>query len=165
MRTYQHTSFGVLDDYDIFYGWHKSDAGAGWGRRRRFLDCYGFRFSTSLWNLFVIELRYSTVFSVVLTVMGIERIGKIGFVFDLILHAAYTVCACALTSILPSLSLIDMTYCKADTGVGSERRRRFWDWYGFRFPTTLWNVFIKELRDFIVFSVVQTVVVSWVSLG
>jgi hypothetical protein len=36
-------------------------------------------------------------------------------VFDIILHTAYTVCACALTSILPSLSLIDMIYFTADT--------------------------------------------------
>jgi hypothetical protein len=31
-------------------------------------------------------------------------------VFDFILHTAYSVDACALTSILPSLYLIDMTY-------------------------------------------------------
>jgi hypothetical protein len=36
------------------------------------------------------------------------------FVFDFILHTAYTVHACALTSILPSLSLIDMMYCAPD---------------------------------------------------
>jgi hypothetical protein len=41
--------------------------------------------------------------------------GKICFVFDFILHTAYTVDACALTSTLPSLPLIDMTYCTADT--------------------------------------------------
>jgi hypothetical protein len=39
------------------------------------LDWYGFRFSTTLWNVFVIELRYSIVFSVVQTVMEFERIG------------------------------------------------------------------------------------------
>jgi hypothetical protein len=33
------------------------------------------------------------------------------FVSDFILHTAYTVDACALTSILPSLSLIDMIQC------------------------------------------------------
>jgi hypothetical protein len=33
------------------------------------------------------------------------------FVFDFILPTAYTVDACALTSILPSLSLIDMRHC------------------------------------------------------
>jgi hypothetical protein len=33
------------------------------------------------------------------------------FFFDIILHTVYTVDACALTSILPSLSLIDMIYC------------------------------------------------------
>jgi hypothetical protein len=37
------------------------------------------------------------------------------FRFDFILHTAYTVGACALTSILPPHSLIDMTYCTADT--------------------------------------------------
>jgi hypothetical protein len=37
------------------------------------------------------------------------------FVFDFILHTAYNVDACALTSILPSLSLIDMIYCMTDT--------------------------------------------------
>jgi hypothetical protein len=37
------------------------------------------------------------------------------FVFDFILHAACTVDACAVISILPSLSLIDMTYFTADT--------------------------------------------------
>jgi hypothetical protein len=33
------------------------------------------------------------------------------FVFDFILRTVYTVDAFALTSILPSLSLVDMTYC------------------------------------------------------
>jgi hypothetical protein len=47
MRTYQHTAFTVLDKHDILYGGHKSDAGVGSGRRRRFLDLYGFRFSTT----------------------------------------------------------------------------------------------------------------------
>jgi hypothetical protein len=42
-------------------------------------------------------------------------VGKICFVFDFIFHSAYTVDACALTSILPSLSLIDMMYCTPDT--------------------------------------------------
>jgi hypothetical protein len=37
------------------------------------------------------------------------------FVFDFILHTAYNVDACALTSILHSLSLIDMTYFTEDT--------------------------------------------------
>jgi len=69
MRTYQHTAFAVLDRYDIFYGGHKSDAGVGSGRRRQFLDWYGFRFFTTLWNVFVIELCDSVVFSVVQTVM------------------------------------------------------------------------------------------------
>jgi hypothetical protein len=40
---------------------------------------------------------------------------KICFVHDFILHTAYTVDACALTSILPSLSLMDTTYCRSDT--------------------------------------------------
>jgi hypothetical protein len=56
--------------------------------------------------------------------------GKICFVFDFILHTAFTVDACACTSILPLLSLIDMTLegeHKSDAGVGSRRRRRFLD--------------------------------------
>jgi hypothetical protein len=36
------------------------------------------------------------------------------FRFRIILHTAYTVDACALSSILPSLSLIDIIYCTAD---------------------------------------------------
>jgi hypothetical protein len=36
------------------------------------------------------------------------------FVFDFIFHIACTLDAYALTSILPSLSLIDMIYCTAD---------------------------------------------------
>jgi hypothetical protein len=42
-------------------------------------------------------------------------VGKIRFVFEFILHTAYNVDGCALTSILSSLSLIDMIYCTADT--------------------------------------------------
>jgi hypothetical protein len=38
MRTCQHITFTVLETYDILYGGHKSDAGVGSGRRRRFLD-------------------------------------------------------------------------------------------------------------------------------
>jgi len=34
--------------YGTLYGGHESDAGVGSGRRRRFLDFYGFRFSTTL---------------------------------------------------------------------------------------------------------------------
>jgi hypothetical protein len=37
MRTYQHPDFIVLDRYDIVYIGHKSDAGVGSERRRRFL--------------------------------------------------------------------------------------------------------------------------------
>jgi len=35
--------------------------------------------------------------------------------FNFIFHTAYTVDACALNSIQPSLSLIDKIYCTADT--------------------------------------------------
>jgi hypothetical protein len=77
------------------------------------------------------ELRDSVVFSIVQRVMEFERIGrvyvrlghvgsavgKICSVFDFILHTAYTVDACAFTGILPSLSLIDMVYWRADTKV------------------------------------------------
>jgi hypothetical protein len=48
MRTYQNTAFTVLDRYDTLYAVHKSDAGVGSGRRRRFLNSYGFGFSTML---------------------------------------------------------------------------------------------------------------------
>jgi hypothetical protein len=37
MRTSQHNAFAALNRYDILYGGHKSDAGVGSGRRRRFL--------------------------------------------------------------------------------------------------------------------------------
>jgi hypothetical protein len=43
------------------------------------------------------------------------KVGKICFVFDFILHTAYTVEPCELTSIMPSLSLIDMIYFTVDT--------------------------------------------------
>jgi hypothetical protein len=42
-------------------------------------------------------------------------VGLICFFFNIILHTVYTVDACALTSILPLLSLIDMVYCMPDT--------------------------------------------------
>jgi hypothetical protein len=59
-----------------------------------------------------------------------STIGKICFVFDFILHTAYTVDGCALTRTLPSLSLIDMICFTADAkattawvqGVGVEFR-------------------------------------------
>jgi hypothetical protein len=70
MRSYQYTTFAVLDRYDIFYGGYKSDASVGSGRRRRFLDSYGFHFSTTLGNVFLIELRDSVVFSVIKTVFS-----------------------------------------------------------------------------------------------
>jgi hypothetical protein len=75
MRTYQHTAFAVLERYDTFYGGHQSDAGVGSGRRRRFLDLYGFRFFMTLGYVFITELRDSVVFSVVQTVLEFERIG------------------------------------------------------------------------------------------
>jgi hypothetical protein len=75
MRNYQHTAFTLFDRYDILYDGYKSDAGVGLGRRRRFSDCYGFRFSTTVWNVFIIELRDAVVLSVVQAVMEFERIG------------------------------------------------------------------------------------------
>jgi hypothetical protein len=62
MHSYQRNAFTILDRYDIFYGGHKSDVGVVSGCRRRFLDWYGFRFTTTFWNVFVIELRDSVVF-------------------------------------------------------------------------------------------------------
>jgi hypothetical protein len=67
--TYQQTAFTVLERYDILYAGHKSDASVGSGRRRQFLDSYGFRFSTTFLKGFVIELRDSSVFSGVQTVV------------------------------------------------------------------------------------------------
>jgi hypothetical protein len=74
MRSYQHTALTVLDKYDILYGGHKSYAGVGFGRLRRFLDWYGFCSSTTLRNVFLIELRDSVVFSLVQTVVEFGRI-------------------------------------------------------------------------------------------
>jgi hypothetical protein len=41
--------------------------------------------------------------------------GKSCFVLDFILHTACTVDECAITSILPTLSLIGLIYCTAGT--------------------------------------------------
>jgi hypothetical protein len=43
-----------------------------------------------------------------------STVAKICFVFDYILHAVHPVDACAFTSILLSLSLIDMIYFPTD---------------------------------------------------
>jgi hypothetical protein len=60
---------------DTLYAEDKSDAGVGTERRRQFLNRHEFRFSTTLWNAFLIELLDSVVFSVVQTVMEFERFG------------------------------------------------------------------------------------------
>jgi len=68
--------------------------------------------------------------------LGEFRLGYFGsifdkpcFFFDFILHTAYNVDACALASILSSLSLIDVLQGgqKSDAGVGSGRRRQLLD--------------------------------------
>jgi len=69
MRTCQHIAITVLDRYDILFAGNKSEAGVGSERRRRFLDWYGFLFSTTMWNVFVRELYDSVVFSAVHAVM------------------------------------------------------------------------------------------------
>jgi hypothetical protein len=69
MRTYQHTAITVPDRYHVLYAGHESDASVGSGCRRRFLDWCGFRFSTTLWDVLLIELRDCVVFSVVQTVL------------------------------------------------------------------------------------------------
>jgi hypothetical protein len=46
---------------------------------------------------------------------------------------------------------------KSDAGVASGRRRRFLDLCGLSFFTTFCNEFVIDLRDTVVFSVVQTV--------
>jgi hypothetical protein len=62
----------------------------------------------------------------------------IGFVSDFIVHTAYTANACALTSVLPSPSLIDMIYCTAETKATSSSVQDVGvDFYidmGFTFP-------------------------------
>jgi hypothetical protein len=77
MRTFEHTAFAVLDRYDILYGGQENDAGVATGRRRRFLDSCRFRSSTTLRNVFVIEMRDSVSFSVILTVMEFETVGLV----------------------------------------------------------------------------------------
>jgi hypothetical protein len=78
MRTYQCTAFTVLDKYDTLYVVHKSDASVGSGRRRRFLDWYLFYLSITLWNVFVIDLRDSVLFSVVQMFMLFENFLSLG---------------------------------------------------------------------------------------
>jgi len=94
------------------------------------------------------------------------QLGKICFVFHFILHTAYTVDACALTSRLPPCL---WWIWHIERWTQKRCRGRFLDWYGFRIYTTLWNVFVIDLRDSVVFSVVQTVMkferIWWVMLG
>jgi hypothetical protein len=72
-------------------------------------------FSLSLPSLSLIDKMYFTTdIKATPTSVG-STVGKICFVFDYILHTAYTVDAYALTSILSSLSMIYMMYCTADT--------------------------------------------------
>jgi hypothetical protein len=78
------------------------------------------------------------------------------FVFDFILHTAYTVDACALTSIMPSLSLIDTIYCTPDTKATPASASIF----RLICISLLHNIVKRvliELRDSVVFSVVQKV--------
>jgi hypothetical protein len=50
-----------------------------------------------------------------MNLVGLRWVGLGLFRFRFFIHTAYTVDACALTSILPSLPLIDMMYFTADT--------------------------------------------------
>jgi hypothetical protein len=59
------------------------------------------------------RLGYVTLRYVTLSYVG-STVGKICFVFHFIFRIAYTVDACALTSILLSLSLIDIIYFTSD---------------------------------------------------
>jgi hypothetical protein len=79
------------------------------------------------------------------------------FVFDFVLHTTYNVDACEFTRILPLVSSLDDGGHKSDADVGSGSRRRFLDSYGFCFSTTLRNVLLIELRDSVVFSIVQMI--------
>jgi len=82
-------------------------------------------------------------------------------VLDLILHIVYVVDACSLhiTYFLHCPWQIWCIYTgeENDAGVGSGCRRRLLDWYGFRFPISLWKVFEIVLCESVVFSVVQRV--------
>jgi hypothetical protein len=69
MRTSYHNAFTVFDWYDVMDTGEETDAGVGSGRRRRFLVWYGFSFSTTLANVFVIEMHDSVVFSAVRTIL------------------------------------------------------------------------------------------------
>jgi len=66
-------------------------------------------------ELFLSQFNPICIFKTYITDIYFNIVGKICFVFDFILHTACTVDACALASILPSLSLIHMIYCTADT--------------------------------------------------
>jgi hypothetical protein len=68
MRSMEDTAPIALID-DILYAGDKSDAGVGTGRRRQFLNLYGFRFSITLWNVLEIALWDSVVLSAVQTVL------------------------------------------------------------------------------------------------
>jgi hypothetical protein len=106
------------------------------------------------------EIEFSKIY-VSLGLVRWEHSRQYFFRFLFILHTAYTVDALALTSILLSLSLIDMIYCAADTkttlasvlGVGVD----FYIDMDFSSPQRCENVFIIELRYSVVLSIVQTV--------
>jgi len=75
-RTYQYTAFAVLEDMIYCLADTKvtpaSVQGVG----------FDFRLSTTLWNVFLTELRDSVVFSVVQTVIEFQRVGefRLGYV-------------------------------------------------------------------------------------
>jgi hypothetical protein len=179
MRNYLNTDFALLDRYDIFYGDLKSDAGVGSGRRRRFLDLYGFRFSITLWNVFAIELRDSFVFSVVQTVMEFQRIGcgyvRLGYLRLEVQSVRFVSCIqrrrmrTYQNTALAVLHRYGTLYggYKSNAGVGSGRRRRFLDLYGFRFSTTLWNVFVivSAIRCVFGSTACNRFWKNWVTLG
>jgi len=75
------------------------------------------------------------------------------FVSFFIIHTAYTVDACAFTSILPPVTLTDMIYCTERIKATPASIFRHMDFASSQRCET----FITELRDFIVFSVLQTV--------
>jgi hypothetical protein len=61
MRSIQDTGIIAVDE---------SDAGVGTECRRQFLNRYGFRVSTTFWNVLEIALRDSVVFSQLQTVLS-----------------------------------------------------------------------------------------------
>jgi hypothetical protein len=78
------------------------------------------------------------------------------FTLPLLYCITQTLAVAQLVKMFPTYMVLLYSGNKSDAVVGAGHRRQFLDWYGFRFSTTLCNMFITELRDYVVFSVVYT---------